>query len=395
VRLLLTDCFIYTPEEYGPGEVLVVNGRISEVARRVGARQGAEILALEGAILAPGLIDIHIHGSSGLDTMDGKAEAIAGLSAFVAAHGVTGFLPTTVAAPLSQIEQALQAVRQAVDGGLPGAQVLGVHLEGPFFNRQRAGAQPLDWCVDPSDDALRHLLAAGEGLIRMISLAPELPGAIAAIEACVRRGIVVSIGHTDATYEQAQAAFAAGARHITHLFNAMTPLHHREPGVIGAALTTAGVMVQLIADGLHLHPAILNLAVRCKGVAEVVLITDAIAGTGLPDGEYTMGPQQVIVRNGEARTPAGNLAGSTLTLERAIANMVRLAGVPLPAALQMATLNPARVLGLEQRKGRLASGYDADMVALDTDFNVHLTMVGGQIIYERRNYSGASRPVCK
>jgi len=327
------------------------------------------------------LIDIHIHGSNGLDTMDGKAESIAGLSAFVAAHGVTGFLPTTVAAPLSQIEQALQAVRQAVDSGLPGAQVLGVHLEGPFFNRRRAGAQPLDWCVDPGDDALRRLLAPGEGLTRMISLAPELPGALAAIETFARHGIVVSIGHTDATYEQTQAAFAAGARHITHLFNAMSPLHHREPGVIGAALTTDGVTVQLIADGLHLHPAILNLAVRCKGVAELVLITDAIAGTGLPDGEYTMGPQQVIVRNGEARTPAGNLAGSTLTLERAVANMVRLAGVPLPAALQMATLNPARVLGLERRKGRLAPGYDADMVALDADFHVHLTMVGGQIIY--------------
>ena len=378
MRLLLTDCFLYTPEEYGPGEVLVVNGRIAEVARRVETRQGAEVVGLEGAILAPGLIDLHVHGGNGVDTMDGEAGAIAGLSAFVAAHGVTGFLPTTVTAPLPEIERALKAVRRAVDGELPGAQVLGVHLEGPFFNRRRAGAQPLNWCVDPARDALQRLLATGEGLIRMMSLAPELPGALAAIETLTQHGIVASVGHTDATYAQAQAAFAAGARHVTHLFNAMSPLHHREPGVIGAALTTDGVRVQIIADGLHLHPATLALVVRCKGVDEVLLITDAIAGAGLPDGEYALGPQRVIVRNGEARTPAGNLAGSTLTLERAVANMVRLAGVSLPAALQMASLNPARVLGLEQHKGRLAPGYDADLVALDADFNVRLTVVGGR-----------------
>ena len=378
MRLLLTDCFLYTPEEYGPGEVLVVNGRIAEVARRVETRQGAEVVGLEGAILAPGLIDLHVHGGNGVDTMDGEAGAIAGLSAFVAAHGVTGFLPTTVTAPLPEIERALKAVRRAVDGELPGAQVLGVHLEGPFFNRRRAGAQPLNWCVDPARDALQRLLATGEGLVRMMSLAPELPGALAAIETLTQHGIVASVGHTDATYAQAQAAFAAGARHVTHLFNAMSPLHHREPGVVGAALTTDGVMVQLIADGLHLHPATLAVVVRCKGVDEVLLITDAIAGAGLPDGEYTMGRQRVIVRNGEARTPAGNLAGSTLTLERAVANMVRLVGVPLSSSLQMASLNPARVLGLAQRKGRLAPGYDADLVCLDADFNVRLTVVGGR-----------------
>ena len=380
MRLLLTDCFLYTPEEYGPGEVLVVNGRIAEVARRVETRQGAEVVGLEGAILAPGLIDLHVHGGNGVDTMDGEAGAIAGLSAFVAAHGVTGFLPTTVTAPLPEIERALKAVRRAVDGELPGAQVLGVHLEGPFFNRRRAGAQPLNWCVDPARDALQRLLATGEGLIRMMSLAPELPGALAAIETLTQHGIVASVGHTDATYAQAQAAFAAGARHVTHLFNAMSPLHHREPGVVGAALTTDGVMVQLIADGLHLHPATLAVVVRCKGVDEVLLITDAIAGAGLPDGEYTMGRQRVIVRNGEARTPAGNLAGSTLTLERAVANMVRLVGVPLSSSLQMASLNPARVLGLAQRKGRLAPGYDADLVCLDDDFNVRLTVVGGRAL---------------
>ncbi len=381
MRLLLTDCFLYTPEEYGPGEVLLANGRIAEVARRVETRRGAEVISLEGATLAPGLIDVHVHGSNGLDTMDGETEAIAKLSAFFAAHGVTGFLPTTVAAPLPQIERAMNAVRHAVDSGLPGAQVLGVHLEGPFFNRKRAGAQPVDWCVDPTEDALQRLLTTGEGLIRMMSLAPELPGALAAIETLTQHGIVASVGHTDATYAQAQAAFAAGARHVTHLFNAMSPLHHREPGVIGAALTTDGVRVQIIADGLHLHPATLALVVRCKGVDEVLLITDAIAGAGLPDGEYALGPQRVIVRNGEARTPAGNLAGSTLTLERAVANMVRLAGVSLPAALQMASLNPARVLGLEQHKGRLAPGYDADLVALDADFNVRLTVVGGRVVY--------------
>jgi len=381
MRLLLTDCFLYTPEEYGPGEVLVVNGRIAEVARRVETRQGAEVVGLEGAILAPGLIDLHVHGGNGVDTMDGEAGAIAGLSAFVAAHGVTGFLPTTVTAPLPEIERALKAVRRAVDGELPGAQVLGVHLEGPFFNRRRAGAQPLNWCVDPARDALQRLLATGEGLIRMMSLAPELPGALAAIETLTQHGIVASVGHTDATYAQAQAAFAAGARHVTHLFNAMSPLHHREPGVVGAALTTDGVMVQLIADGLHLHPATLAVVVRCKGVDEVLLITDAIAGAGLPDGEYTMGRQRVIVRNGEARTPAGNLAGSTLTLERAVANMVRLVGVPLSSSLQMASLNPARVLGLAQRKGRLAPGYDADLVCLDADFNVRLTVVGGRALH--------------
>jgi N-acetylglucosamine-6-phosphate deacetylase len=226
-----------------------------------------------------------------------------------------------------------------------------------------------------------QLIGQIKGLTCIVTLAPEVEGALGAIRALVTAGAVVSLGHSVASFEQAEAAFTAGASQVTHLFNAMPPMHHREPGLVGAALTTGGVPVELIADGVHLHPATVRLALAAKSVEGVLLVTDSMAATGCADGEYLLGPMQVFVRNGEARLASGALAGSTLTLDRAVWNVARWTDADLAGAWQMASLNPARQLGLDERLGRLAPGYRADLTAIDAKGNVVLTMVGGEIVY--------------
>jgi N-acetylglucosamine-6-phosphate deacetylase len=385
VPLLLENATLYGPERLGLGSVLVEGGEIVALNER---RQSVASIDLGGAALGPGLIELHTHGADGVDVMEG-GEAVVRMARFYARHGVTGFLPATVTASWEATEQAIEGVRRATEGPAQGACVLGIHLEGPFLSPERLGAQSPEHCLPPTPANVARLIEQVAGLLCIVTLAPELEGAMDAIRALVDAGAVVSLGHTVASFEQAQAAFAAGATQVTHLFNGMLPMHHRAPSLVGAALTTAGVRVELIADGVHLHPATVRLALAAKGVEEVLLVTDSMAATGCADGEYLLGPMQVMVREGQARLLSGALAGSTLTLERAVRNVSRWTGDPvgeasgqsLSAAWQMASLNPARQLGLDDHVGRLVPGYDADLMAINAEGSVVLTMVGGEIVY--------------
>jgi len=378
--LLIKNVSVYTPASIGPGSVLVKDGRIAGVYRMGETPPDVESLDLGGAALGPGLIDVHTHGADMVELMNG-GDAAAHLARFFVRHGVTGFLPATVTDAYDAIAGAAESVREAMDGVEGGARVLGIHLEGPFVSPKRLGAQSPEFCIPPMSESVEQLLEVAGDVAKIVALAPEEEGGIGAIERFVSQGIVVSLGHTVATAEQALDAFAAGARQVTHLFNGMQPMHHREPGVVGAALTTPGVMAEIIADGVHLAPMTIRLALAAKGVDEVLLITDSMAATGCEDGEYILGPMKVYVRDGEARLEAGNLAGSTLTLERAVVNVARWTDAGLAGAWQMASLNPARQLGLDGRLGRIAPTYDADLTALDASGRVVMTMVGGQIVY--------------
>jgi N-acetylglucosamine-6-phosphate deacetylase len=348
------------------------------------------VIDLDGAALGPGWIDLHVHGADGVELMPadgslegGDQEAVVGrIARFLARHGVTGFLPATVTASMPATEIAIGRVRRARQGSTGGARVLGVHLEGPFLSAERLGAQSPAYCVPPTPAAVDRLISLVEGLPCIVTMAPEVPGGLAAIRAFARTGAVVAVGHTVADTEQAEAAFAAGATHVTHMFNGMPPMHHRRPGVVGAALLAEGVRVELIADGVHLHPTIVRLAIAVKGADGVILVSDAMAATGCADGEYVLGPAKVSVRDGVARLESGALAGSTLTLDRAVDNVARWTG-DLGAAWQMASLTPARQLGVADRLGRLAPGCLADLVALDGDGRVVLTMVGGEVVYRQ------------
>jgi N-acetylglucosamine-6-phosphate deacetylase len=304
------------------------------------------------------------------------------MSRFLARHGVTGYLPATVTAGMEATEAAVRRVRRAAEKAIGGARVLGIHLEGPYLSIERLGAQSPKHCVPPTRAGVAHVRAMVRGLRCIVTLAPEVPGALEAIQAFAQAGIVVSVGHTVANAEQTEAAFAAGATQVTHMYNAMPPMHHRRPGVVGTALVTRGVRVELIADGVHLHPSVVRLTIAAKGVDDVLLVSDSMAATGCADGEYVLGPVTVRVHNGEARLESGALAGSTLTLDRAVANVARWTG-DLGAAWQMASLNPARQLGIADRVGRLCPGYRADLVALDGKGRVVLTIVGGEIVFVR------------
>lgn len=341
-----------------------------------------ETIALEKGYLAPGFIDLHVHGGGGADFMDADPEAVATVTSTHARYGTTGLLATTLTAPEERLIACFRAARQAPRRG---ATILGFHVEGPFINPKMKGAQDERYVRPGTVAEVERWLAEGRPEDRWhVTLAPEIEGHLEVIRHLAGRGVVVSAGHTDCTYAQLQAAAGAGLRHVTHLYNAMRGLHHREPGTVGGALTLPGVTVEVIADGVHSHPATLTLAVRTRGPQELLLITDAMRATGMPDGTYMLGDLPARVENGRAMLANGTLAGSVLTMDAAVRNMVRFAGVSLPEAVAMASCNPARLHGLGARKGTLAAGMDADLVLLDQDLHVLTTIVGGQIQYDRR-----------
>ena len=379
--LLLKNVHLYVPEPLSPGSVLIEGGKIVAVYKIGETTPDVEVMDLGGAALGPGFIDMHTHGGDRVELMDG-GDAAARLARFFARHGVTGFLPTTLTASLEDTAEAVESARQAMVNPTGGARVLGVHLEGPFVSPERLGAQSPDFCIPPTAENVARLLKVAGDMARIVTMAPEEEGGIEAVKTFTEHGVIVSVGHTVATAEQAMAAFAAGAREATHLFNGMQPMHHRQPGVVGAVLTTKGVMAEIIADGVHLVPTTVRLAVAAKGVDGVLLITDSMAATGCEDGEYILGPMKVYVRNGQARLESGSLAGSTLTLDRAVVNVARWTKVGLGGAWQMASLNPARQLGIDDHVGQIAPGYDADLTAMNGNGQVVMTMVGGEVVYQ-------------
>lgn len=352
-------------------------------------RVAGPFLDCSDCTLLPGFIDVHIHGSGGADVMDATPEALETISRFLVRHGVTGFYATTVtashSATLAAVENAarfIDAAQHGSGGDKPiGARILGVHLEGPFISPAHPGAQNPAHVRPPSVEEFGALLEAGP--VRMITLAPEIPGAEAVIEMALEAGVRVVLGHTGATFEQARSAIGAGVSQATHTYNAMTGLHHREPGTVGATLSDDGIYAQLIADGIHVHPAAMRILGRCKGPPRTLLISDAIRAAGMPEGRFEMGRLPVIVKDGACRLEDGTLAGSVLTLDRALQNFMAATGWPLVQAWPVTSLSPAQAMGIENEVGRIRAGARADLTLLDRAGQVAATVAGGRLAYLR------------
>jgi len=347
-----------------PGLLFMESGRIKDIVPDQKQNlSGMEVIDASGQIVAPGLIDLHTHGISGMQGIDGSPEDYARMSEHYARHGVTSFL-ATIGGTDAAIEAGIQAV---LHSKVHGAEILGIHLEGPFINPARKGAFDPETIVPPDLALLKHYLQAAQGRIRLITLAPEMEHALELVQYAHRAGVVCSAGHTQATWEQMMTAIEAGVTHVTHTFNGMAPLNHREPGILGAALVDDRLTVEIIADGIHVHPEVLKLLLRCKPRDRVVVISDSIGAAGLPDGQYHFEGLDVTIAHGSARLKDGTLAGSVTTLEKELANLVKLAGLPLSRALQIASLNPATAINKHDRKGTLATGMDADLVCLNRE----------------------------
>ena len=334
------------------------------------------------ALLLPGFIDIHVHGGVGRAVMEGTADALEAIAAHLAQHGVTGFLATTVTAPWEQQALALNvavAAARSPENGKRGAAVLGCHLEGPYINPKRKGAQPGPYILLPDVEDFKRKVGNALSAVRIVTLAPEMPGALELIRFLSANGVITSIGHTDATYDEIGEAIDVGARHVTHCYNAMSPLGSREPGVVGAALSRPELTAELIWDNVHVHPASCRALINAKGSGGVILISDGIPGAGMADGyEFSLGDLTVSVHNGTARLPDGTLAGSVLTLDKAFANALPYS---LPQRAAMSSRNAAVALGLGHCKGLLAPGFDADLVLLNADGSVRRTFVAGDCVY--------------
>jgi N-acetylglucosamine-6-phosphate deacetylase len=376
----LTGARVLTPdEEIEGGTVVIEDGRILEVGEGLRPPPQATVTELPDTTLVPGFIDIHVHGGGGFSLATRNPEEVRSYARWVIAKGVTSFLASVVADTPGEDEAYLRAAAQAAGPVSDGAELLGIHLEGPFVNAARRGALPESWLHAPDVDLFRRLTDAAGGHLRMLTLAPELAGARILLAEAAAAGCVVALGHSDASYEVAREAIAAGARHLTHAFNGMRPFHHREPGLLGAALESHAVTAELIADGVHVHPAAARLLLAAKGVANVALVTDGVAPVGLSEGTFHIGGREARLSQGRVTLADGTIAGSAATMDVLVRNVVEWGLVPLTEAVRMASTVPARIVGLEGRKGRIAPGYDADLVVLDNGLEVAMTCVRGRI----------------
>lgn len=337
--------------------------------------------SFEDRIVSPGLIDLHVHGCLGYDFTEDTGSCLKAISGRMATAGVTGFVPTTYSAPFETLAEVVKAFMSFPRDTLV-SQALGIHLEGPCLNPLRRGAHSTGSlrCFSPRE--FLELQDTAEDKIRLVTLAPELPGALELCRVLSDEGIAVSAGHSDATFDEMMAAIENGVTHVTHLFNGMRPFHHRDPGIIGAALTDARVTCELISDGIHVHPAALCLAIRAKGSRGVALVSDCIKPAGLRDGDYVVSGANVTLRGDRCLTESGELAGSVMTLSEGVKNVVRFAEASVEEAVEMASTTPSRVLGLSGRKGCLAPGMDADLVVFDQDFKALMTVVEGRVVHE-------------
>lgn len=377
---------IVTPlQQYDRGVLLINGGKIAAVGTADQVEIPADAVRIDAAdqFVAPGYVDSHTHGGFGYDYMDINQEQLAELLSKLPSKGVTSVVPTLASASLEEQAAMLEVLKEGQRRSPLGAKIAGVHLEGSYLAPQKRGAQPLDALRMPSVEEMRHLLAVGEGLVCLVTLAPELPGSLEVIEYLAGQGVVVSAGHTSASYEEIEQAVERGLSRVAHLFNGMDALHHREPGTVGAALTLHPIFAEVILDGIHLDPRIVKLAVLAKGIDRVLLITDSMEATGMGDGSYIRpGNRHVVVKDGVARLESGSLAGSVLTMDRAVQNAVNLAGLPVADAIRLASYNPAENLGFNDR-GVLAAGKQADVLVLSRDLSVETVLVQGEIVFQR------------
>jgi N-acetylglucosamine-6-phosphate deacetylase len=361
--------------------ILIEDGKIDSIATRETTQlpAGARVLDFPGATLGPSFFDVHIHGAAGHDVMEATSEALDTMGTFLASRGTSAYLATTVTAPLDATLRALDGLaNQIAKLPEPGrARPLGIHLEGPFLSHQKRGVQPSEHLLAPSITTFDRLIDAAHGHVRLMTIAPELPGAIELTAHATSRGIRVSVGHSNATASETRAAIAAGAVSATHTFNAMRPLDHREPGILGTVLTDDDLYAELICDGVHTDPEIVRLWWKAKGPERAILVTDAMAAAGMPEGEYQLGGFPVHVESGRA-TARGVLAGSVLTLDRALANFIQFTGANIEQALPLLSSNPAAMTGLAHRAGSLAPGKSANFVAVDATGKLVSTIIGGR-----------------
>lgn len=383
--IAITARRLFTPFEEIPDPLLVIeDGRIAEISSLAGkaAALNVRVIDFGDAVLAPGYLDIHIHGGTGIDVMRASPSELPRLGKFLATKGVTSYFPTTVAAPLDTTFAALEDLADAIEASQntvsdsAQARPLGIHLEGPFLSHKRRGVHPPENLLEPTLAIFDRLWQAARGHVRMMTIAPEIPGAMEVIAEAARRGVCVSIGHSDAEIAIAKEAVAAGARHATHTFNAMRPLDHRSPGIIGEVLSDDRISADMICDGIHVAPEVVKVFLHAKGRDRAVLITDAISATGMPDGQYQLGPIQVDVKDGKC-TANDSLAGSVLTMDRAVRNVTKFSEWDLRDAVRAASANPAQSVGLSGEYGTLTAGARADFTVLSPDGEVLKTIVGG------------------
>ena len=340
-----------------------------------------EIIDAAGLTALPGFIDVHVHGAAGSEAMDADPDGLRAMATYFASHGVTGFLPTTWTDTHERILAALEVIAE-LNGPQPdGATILGAHLEGPYLNPEKCGAQNLTHIRRANRDEARAYLDLG--VIRLLALAPEFPENHWLIDESVQRGVTVSVAHSAANYLQVRRAVERGLTHATHTFNGMDGLHHREPGTLGAVMTAPEINCELIADNIHVHPVAMKILLAAKGADRVILISDAIRGAGMPDGEYQIDERAITVRASSVTLPDGTLAGSTLTLDLALRNLIAATGQSLADVWQTSSLNAARAIGWSHRKGSLEIGKDADIALVDDDINVQMTIVEGRRVYEK------------
>lgn len=358
----------------------IENGRIAYI----GNEENIEPIFETDGIVVPGFIDEHIHGAGGADAMDGTVEALQTISEFLAKEGTTGFLATTMTQSPENITNALKAVKKVREKGeYKGAEVLGVHLEGPFISPKHVGAQPLEYVATPDAELFDKYNEASGNSIKIVTLAPEVEGGLGLVKHLSNIGVVASVGHTGGKYADVVNAVAAGATNVTHTYNAQTGLHHREAGVVGAAMLLDELNCEMICDTIHVSVPAIKLVIKNKPHDKYTLITDAMRAKGMPDGKSELGGQEVFVNNGEARLADGTLAGSVLKMNVAVKNLVEKAGVPFTDAIDFATYNPAKNIGVLNERGTIEVGKRADLTVLNSDFEVLCTLVNGKIVYKK------------
>lgn len=373
----ITGGKVITGEEILQGKSVIIHeGKIADITSHIPG--GIGTIDAEGCFVSPGFMDIHIHGIGGHDTMDGSYETIDSMSKHLASHGVTSFLPTTVTDDIEVTKKAVHSVKESMIKGVSGAKPLGVHLEGPFLSVNAKGAHNEVFLKEPSIDLLSYLCDGDFSTVKRITIAPELNNAEGFIKFIVGQGIIASLGHSDGTYEDTMRAIELGVTHSTHLYNAMKGFNHREPGVVGAIFDSR-INTEIIADGIHVHFAAIRTAIAIKGYKSCALITDALRPCCLGDGVFNFGGLEVHVIKDEARLKNGKLAGSTLTLDKAVRNIIHNTNLCIPEAVSMASSVPARICNVDDAKGYIKAGYDADIAIFDKDINVQTTIIGGKI----------------
>ncbi|MDR3596000.1 N-acetylglucosamine-6-phosphate deacetylase [Clostridium sp.] len=376
--MLIKNCNIIYLDKIENGSISIENGRIKEI--NPSNCYDTNILDANGLYVSPGFIDVHIHGAGGCDTMDGTSVSINTIAKTIVKHGTTAFTPTTMTVSIEEIRKSLKSIKEVKEEGSDGAHVLGVHLEGPFISPKAIGAQNPNYILSPSILTYDEIVKDYEDIIVSITLAPEVEGAKELIKYLSSKGIVCSLGHTSATYEEAIEAIECGASHATHLFNAMSPLTHRNPGVVGAIFDSK-ITTETISDGVHITYPVLRITYKQKGTDNVLLISDAIMACCMHNGDYSLGGQDVIVNNGEARLKNGALAGSVLTLDKAVRNVYKNSNLPLYEIIKMASYNGAKHCKVDNRKGQIKEGYDADLILFDDNINIKKVLILGKEVY--------------